>query len=131
MDSATAGALDEQLAGIAWEHNRLALDMYGVTYLLSAGVRAIATPLACGNTVVFKGSGFYTTDYRSESYKKRAAEDGTQSQVAQRPGEGLGLLVAALVEEHARRTPGQPAAEVIGISVADEQQYSHFMICRV
>lgn len=45
MDSATAGALDEQLAGIAWEHNRLALDMYGVTYLLSAGVRAIATTL--------------------------------------------------------------------------------------
>lgn len=28
-----------------------------------------------GAAVMFKGSGFYTTDYRSESYKKRAAED--------------------------------------------------------
>ena len=28
-----------------------------------------------GAAVVFKGSGFYQTDYRSESYKKRAAED--------------------------------------------------------
>jgi putative FmdB family regulatory protein len=28
-----------------------------------------------GAAVMFKGSGFYTTDYRSESYKKRASED--------------------------------------------------------
>ena len=28
-----------------------------------------------GAAVVFKGSGFYTTDYRSENYKKRASED--------------------------------------------------------
>jgi putative FmdB family regulatory protein len=28
-----------------------------------------------GAAVVFKGSGFYTTDYRSESYKKAAAKD--------------------------------------------------------
>jgi putative FmdB family regulatory protein len=28
-----------------------------------------------GAAVVFKGSGFYTTDYRSESYKKAAAAD--------------------------------------------------------
>ena len=28
-----------------------------------------------GAAIVFKGSGFYTTDYRSESYKKRAAAD--------------------------------------------------------
>ena len=28
-----------------------------------------------GAAVVFKWSGFYQTDYRSESYKKRAAED--------------------------------------------------------
>ncbi len=28
-----------------------------------------------GAAVVFKGSGFYQTDYRSESYKKRAAEE--------------------------------------------------------
>jgi putative FmdB family regulatory protein len=28
-----------------------------------------------GAAVVFKGSGFYQTDYRSESYKKGAAKD--------------------------------------------------------
>jgi putative FmdB family regulatory protein len=28
-----------------------------------------------GAAIVFKGSGFYTTDYRSESYKKDAAAD--------------------------------------------------------
>ena len=28
-----------------------------------------------GAAVMFKGSGFYTTDYRSESYKKRASEE--------------------------------------------------------
>lgn len=28
-----------------------------------------------GAAVVFKGSGFYETDYRSESYKKGAAKD--------------------------------------------------------
>ena len=31
--------------------------------------------IGAGAAVVFKGSGFYQTDYRSESYKKRAAEE--------------------------------------------------------
>ena len=31
--------------------------------------------LGSGAAVVFKGSGFYQTDYRSESYKKQAAAD--------------------------------------------------------
>ncbi len=32
-----------------------------------------------GAAVVFKGSGFYQTDYRSESYKKSAAADKSSS----------------------------------------------------
>jgi len=28
-----------------------------------------------GAGIIFKGSGFYTTDYRSDSYKKAAAKD--------------------------------------------------------
>lgn len=28
-----------------------------------------------GAAIVFKGSGFYTTDYRSDSYRRRASED--------------------------------------------------------
>ena len=33
-----------------------------------------------GAAVVFKGSGFYQTDYRSESYKKRAEADKPSSE---------------------------------------------------
>jgi putative FmdB family regulatory protein len=32
-----------------------------------------------GAAIVFKGSGFYQTDYRSDSYKKRASEDKSAS----------------------------------------------------
>ncbi|NLX56079.1 MAG: zinc ribbon domain-containing protein [Planctomycetaceae bacterium] len=38
--------------------------------------------IGAGAAVVFKGSGFYQTDYRSESYKKRAAEDTSSSSPA-------------------------------------------------
>jgi putative FmdB family regulatory protein len=31
--------------------------------------------IGTGAAIVFKGSGFYKTDYRSDSYKKRASED--------------------------------------------------------
>ncbi|MEX0866088.1 MAG: zinc ribbon domain-containing protein [Pirellulales bacterium] len=33
-----------------------------------------------GGAIVFKGSGFYQTDYRSESYKKAAAADKKSSE---------------------------------------------------
>jgi putative FmdB family regulatory protein len=32
-----------------------------------------------GAAIMFKGSGFYQTDYRSDSYKKRASEDKSAS----------------------------------------------------
>lgn len=32
-----------------------------------------------GAGLLFKGSGFYITDYRSESYKKRAAQESSSS----------------------------------------------------
>jgi len=31
--------------------------------------------IGTGGGIIFKGSGFYITDYRSESYKKRAREE--------------------------------------------------------
>src|SRR5258705_11944925 len=36
--------------------------------------------IGAGAAVVFKGSGFYQTDYRSESYKKGAAADKPASE---------------------------------------------------
>ncbi len=46
--------------------------------------------IGAGGAIVFKGSGFYKTDYRSESYKKGAAadsgEDGSLDRVIARFG---------------------------------------------
>src|SRR5215210_2205505 len=41
-----------------------------------------------GAAVVFKGSGFYQTDYRSESYKKDASADKKHSEGEKKPAEG-------------------------------------------
>jgi len=35
--------------------------------------------IGAGGAIVFKGSGFYKTDYRSESYKKGAAAESGKS----------------------------------------------------
>jgi len=39
------------------------------------GKKKVRRLFGTGAAVMFKGSGFYTTDYRSESYKKSAAAD--------------------------------------------------------
>ena len=41
----------------------------------SCGKKKLRRLIGPGAAIVFKGSGFYTTDYRSESYKKAAAAD--------------------------------------------------------
>ena len=43
-----------------------------------------------GAAVVFKGSGFYQTDYRSESYKKAAAKDKSSSEGESKKSDGDG-----------------------------------------
>lgn len=46
--------------------------------------------LSAGAGVLFKGSGFYITDYRSDSYKKAAEADqggGAKSDGGSKPGE--------------------------------------------
>ena len=39
------------------------------------GKRKLKRLIGAGAGVIFKGTGFYQTDYRSENYKKRAAEE--------------------------------------------------------
>lgn len=39
-----------------------------------------------GAALMFKGSGFYTTDYRSDSYKKAAAADSSSSKASESGG---------------------------------------------
>jgi putative FmdB family regulatory protein len=54
--------------------------------------------IGTGGAIVFKGSGFYKTDYRSESYKKGAAADsgggksdsGKKSDSGNTPAKGSG-----------------------------------------
>ena len=36
-----------------------------------------------GAAIIFKGSGFYQTDYRSDSYKQKAAAESSSSTVAE------------------------------------------------
>ena len=44
--------------------------------------------IGTGAAVVFKGSGFYQTDYRSDSYKKSAASDKSSSESKSDSGSG-------------------------------------------
>lgn len=45
----------------------------------ACGKNKLRRLIGAGAAVVFKGSGFYQTDYRSESYKKSAASDAKSS----------------------------------------------------
>ena len=43
--------------------------------------------IGAGAAILFKGSGFYQTDYRSESYKKGAEAEKSKSEAASKPAE--------------------------------------------
>ena len=43
--------------------------------------------IGAGAAIIFKGSGFYQTDYRSESYKQRAAADKPADSPSSKPAE--------------------------------------------
>jgi putative FmdB family regulatory protein len=45
----------------------------------SCGKKKLRRLFGTGAGIIFKGSGFYQTDYRSESYKKSAAKDSKVS----------------------------------------------------
>ncbi len=46
--------------------------------------------IGAGGGIIFKGSGFYQTDYRSDSYKKAAEADTKGSSSAPAPASGSG-----------------------------------------
>jgi putative FmdB family regulatory protein len=43
--------------------------------------------ISAGAGVIFKGSGFYITDYRSESYKREAEKDKSSSKISETKSE--------------------------------------------
>jgi putative FmdB family regulatory protein len=49
------------------------------------GKKKLRRLIGPGAAIVFKGSGFYTTDYRSESYKKAAAADKPSDKPSDKP----------------------------------------------
>jgi putative FmdB family regulatory protein len=55
-----------------------------------------------GAAVVFKGSGFYQTDYRSESYKKAAEKDKPASDSGEKSKSGGGASKASGGEKSAK-----------------------------
>jgi len=54
------------------------------------GKKKLRRLIGPGAAIVFKGSGFYTTDYRSESYKKAAAADKPAAAPSDKPSEKSG-----------------------------------------
>ena len=49
------------------------------------GKLKLVRQIGAGGGVIFKGSGFYETDYRSESYKRDASADSAKSNEAKQP----------------------------------------------
>jgi putative FmdB family regulatory protein len=78
----------------------------------SCGKNALERLIGTGAAVLFKGSGFYQTDYRSEGYKKAAAAetskpaDSSGSSQASSGGEAKPAPAPAKAAE-----PGKPAKE--------------------
>jgi putative FmdB family regulatory protein len=60
----------------------------------ACGRRTVQRLLGTGGGIIFKGSGFYETDYRSESYKKAASAE-------KKVASGNGQAAAAKVGEKA------------------------------
>jgi putative FmdB family regulatory protein len=61
-----------------------------------------------GAAILFKGSGFYQTDYRSDSYKKAAEADKTSSEPPKSTSESTKSDKAAA--STAKSEPAKPAA---------------------
>ena len=79
------------------------------------GKRKLRRVFGIGAAVLFKGSGFYQTDYRSDAYKKRAAEDKPKSDGgAKSDGGGEAKKTDAKADSSPAKTkpaPGKPKSE--------------------
>ena len=77
----------------------------------SAGSKKLRRLIGPGAAIVFKGSGFYTTDYRSESYKKAAAADkpaAARQRRRRRQGQGKGVREGQQGQGISRRGVARP-----------------------
>lgn len=77
------------------------------------GKNALERLIGTGAAVIFKGSGFYQTDYRSESYKKAAASDGKAATESAKPAESTSTSTPAAsdAKPKAEKAATAPAKE--------------------
>ena len=78
----------------------------------ACGKNALERLIGTGAAIVFKGSGFYQTDYRSESYKK-AAEAESKSASGGNGSSGAGSEGKAAESKAAESKPAAGAAEPV------------------
>ena len=66
--------------------------------------------IGAGAAILFKGSGFYQTDYRSESYKKAAQADKASSEPAKPAGDSKSTSTSKPSEStsSAKSEPAKP-----------------------
>lgn len=74
------------------------------------GKNALERKIGTGGAVLFKGSGFYQTDYRSESYKK-GAESATKPDGASKGGESKSSESKGGDSKPAAKPEAKPGAE--------------------
>lgn len=73
----------------------------------SCGKRKLKRLIGTGAGIIFKGSGFYETDYRSESYKQAAK---AESQPAAKSDAGSTAAAASKSESAPKPSESKPAA---------------------
>lgn len=65
-------------------------------------VRPVKRLISTGGAVLFKGSGFYQTDYRSESYKAKAKSDSPTKEPSSGGGDKSGTAQTSSAESPAK-----------------------------
>ncbi|HUY93438.1 MAG TPA: zinc ribbon domain-containing protein [Pirellulales bacterium] len=73
------------------------------------GKKKLRRLFGAGAAIVFKGSGFYQTDYRSDSYKKRAEADSKSSE--SKPAEGKSETKSSESKSSESKSSGGSAAK--------------------
>lgn len=83
------------------------------------GKTALERLIGTGAALIFKGSGFYQTDYRSESYKKAAEAESKPNGTAESGGTGNGATKPAETTANGKQeSKADRASEAGGASKA-------------
>ena len=64
--------------------------------------------IGAGAAILFKGSGFYQTDYRSASYKEKAKAEKPAEPAASKPADSSAANTASAAKSESSSTPSKP-----------------------